>query len=102
MIADTNLQVWLETDANTRPAMIIPYVQSEKNRSIHYRLYAIKDGRSGTSRVSQSGTIRVLAKQPTAISRMSISTNKSDSCRIELILAEGGFPVGKYSFDCPK
>lgn len=102
MIADTNLQVWLETDANTRPAMLIPYVQSDKNRNMHYQLYAIKDGRSGSSRVSQSGTIQVLAKQPTAISRMSLSTNKSDSCRIELILAEGGLPLGKYSFACPQ
>ncbi|TCT10432.1 curli-like amyloid fiber formation chaperone CsgH [Paralcaligenes ureilyticus] len=102
MVADTNLQVWLETNANTTPSIVVPYVQSSEEKKIHYELHAIKKGRAGTSEVSQSGIVRVLAKMPTALSGMALSASKDDTCQIVLILAEGGVPVGNYHFDCPR
>jgi curli production protein len=102
MIADVNLRVWLETDANTRPGMVIPYVQSSENKRIQYQLYAIKQGPGGTSKVGQSGTVQVPAQKPTALSAISLNPGKNDACQIELILAEGGLPMGTYYFKCPK
>ncbi|MEO6960189.1 MAG: curli-like amyloid fiber formation chaperone CsgH [Burkholderiaceae bacterium] len=102
MIADANFHVWLETNTNTKPSIVIPYVQSSEDKRIHYRLRATKSGRSGTSDVSQSGTVNIQAKRPTALSKMSISANKSDTCQIELTLAESGATVGSYHFDCPR
>ena len=102
MIADASLHVWLQTGTETQPGIVIPYVQSSENKSIHYSLSATKKGRSGTSEVSQSGTVNVQAKKPTPLSEMSISANKSDTCQIELTLAEGATPLGAYHFDCPR
>ncbi|TAL90382.1 MAG: hypothetical protein EPN46_12245 [Candidimonas sp.] len=102
MVADAPLQVWLETNANTQPSIVVPYVQSSEEKKIHYELRAIKKGRAGTSEVSQSGIVRVLAKIPTALSGMSLNASKDDTCQIELILAEGGVRVGNYHFDCPR
>lgn len=100
MIADINLQVWLETDARTHPATLIPYVQTTENATLQYQLYAVKTGRGGTSRVGQSGTVRVPASRPTALSKMSLSTTKSDACQIEVILTRSGVKLGEYRFNC--
>lgn len=101
MNANVDLQVWLETNADTRPSIVTPYVQSAEDAHIHYRLYAIKKGKSGMSSVSQSGTVNVPAQKPTPLSRMSLSMGQTDACQIELILAKGGVPAGTYHFDCP-
>jgi hypothetical protein len=102
MIADANFHVWLEVNTTTRPSIVVPYVQSNQDKRIHYRLSATKSGRSGTSDVSQSGTVNVQAKRPTALSEMSISASKSDTCQIDLTLAERGVTLGSYHFDCPR
>jgi len=101
MNANADLQVWLETNNDTRPSIVTPYVQSSEDTNIHYRLYAIKKGKSGMSSVSQSGTVSVPARKPTALSRMSLSVGQTDACQIELILAKGGMPAGTYHFECP-
>ncbi|GAB2906564.1 hypothetical protein LSG25_01745 [Paralcaligenes sp. KSB-10] len=102
MIADANLHVWLEANTNARPGIVTPYVESSESARIHYSLSAIKDGRSGSSRISQSGTVTVPAKKPTALSQLSLGAGKHDACRIELILTKGGMPAGTYHFDCPR
>lgn len=101
MAADVNLQVWLETVPDTHPSVIIPYVQAPTNGTLQYQLNTIKQGRSGSSRISQSGGVQIHANEPTALSRFSISVGKDDQCRIELILIANGDPAGTYNFDCP-
>jgi hypothetical protein len=102
MIADANLHVWLDTHTNARPSIVIPYVESSENKRIHYRLRATKSGHSGTSEISQSGTVDVQAKNPTPLSEMSISASKNDACQIDLTLSESGVTIGTYRFDCPR
>jgi curli production protein len=102
MAADANLQVWLETVPNTRPSVIIPYVRSKESGNLHYTLNAVKQGLGGSSRIGQSGGVRIQANQPTALSRFSLNVGKHDQCRIELILVENGNPAGTYHFDCPR
>ncbi len=102
MVADFNLQVWLETVPDTHPSVVIPYVKSDKSGKLEYALQAKKEGRGGSSQVSQSGGVQVVANQGTALSRFSISVSNEDKCQIELKFAENGKPVGTYNFDCPR
>ncbi|TAL77375.1 MAG: hypothetical protein EPN76_08535 [Burkholderiaceae bacterium] len=102
MVADVPLQVWLETNANAHPSIVVPYVQSTEEKQIHYELRATNKGHAGTSEVSQSGTISIPAKTPTALSKMSLSTTQDSRCQIDLTLTESGMPANTYHFDCPR
>lgn len=100
--ADVNLQVWLDTVPGTQPRVVIPYVQSRADDSVQYQLSAVKQGRGGSSTISQSGDVRLQANKPTALTRFSLSVGKQDQCRIELILFTNGKPAGTYQFECPR
>lgn len=102
MVTSVDLQAWLETNAATHPPMVTPYVRSAESQRIHYTLEAIKSGRGGTSRITQSGNVAAQAGQPTALSEFSISTDRNDKCKIELTLTPEGAAPSHYSFDCPR
>lgn len=102
LAADVNLQVWLETVPDTHPSVVIPYVQSSSSGNLDYSLTATKKGPGNSSKVAQSGGIRVVANQPTALSHFSLSVSKEDQCQIELVLIQNGTPAGTYRFDCPR
>lgn len=102
MVADMDLQVWLETVANTRPSVVIPYVRSAEGGDLRYRLTAVRQGRDGSSLISQSGGVRLQAGAPTALTRFSLSIGNDDDCHIELLLIANGVASGTYRFDCPR
>lgn len=102
MVADMNLQVWLGTVPDAPPGLIATYVQSPEEGDLQYRLNVIKQGRSGSSTISQGGAVHVQANAPTALTRFSLSVGENDSCRIELILLADGVTSGVYKFDCPR
>jgi curli production protein len=100
--ADVNLQVWLDTVPGTQPSVVVPYVQSRVDDTVHYRLSAVRQGRGGSSAIRQSGDVRLRANKPTALTRFSLSVGRQDQCRIELILYADGKPAGAYQFECPR
>lgn len=102
MIADADIQAWLETSARTTPSIITPYVQSTVDRTLKYRLHAVREGQGGKSEISQGGTVNVVAKKPTALGRMSFTVSLNDQCLITLTLTEAGAQVGEYRFECPR
>lgn len=102
MAMDTGLQVWLDTVPGTRPSVIVPYVRSPENGTVRYQLNAVRQGRSGSSSIKQSGTVPMQADRPTALTRFSLSVGSQDQCRIELILFANGHPAGTYTFACPR
>jgi hypothetical protein len=102
MAADLNLQVWLDSGTGAQTGMIVPYVQSPDSRVIGYQLQAIKQGASGTSRITQSGTVELPADRPTALTQFSLSLGADDQCRIELLLFSQGVQAGVYRFACPR
>ncbi len=102
MIADTNLQVWLDTQAQLGQTVLIPYVKSVKDVQVDYKMSVIKTGKSGNSRIDQGGKVHANAAEPTALSRMSINLQKEDECHIELKLHNGNEELGTYNFDCPR
>jgi hypothetical protein len=102
MVADINLQAWMETNAAMHPPMVTPYLRSAESQHIHYKLQVIKMGRGGTSNVGQSGSVSAQAGAPTALSQFSISVGPQDKCRIELTLTPDGAASIRYHFDCPR
>lgn len=101
MVADTNLQVWLDSQPNAGQLIIIPYVKTAREMQLHYRLNLIQSSNSGNSRISQGGTVKVSAASATPLSRVVIAPNKDGGCKIEVTLREGEQEVGNYRFDCP-
>lgn len=100
LLADMNLQVWLETVPDARPRIIVPYVQSPAAGDLQYKLTVTRQGPSGSSNISQGGGIHIRANSPTALTRLSLSIDENDSCHIELILLSDGVASGAYQFDC--
>lgn len=101
MNADTDLQVWLETSSVAQTSIIIPHVQSDTDKTLTYRIMTTQEGTSGRSSIGQSGEVRLQADHPTALSRMAVKRNSSDSCRITLILSVPDVPERRYEFSCP-
>ena len=102
MAMDAGPQVWLDTVPGTRPGIIIPYVRSPEDGTLRYQLSAVRQGRSGTSSLQQSGSVPLRADTPTALTRFSLSVGERDQCRIELVLYANGHPAGTYTFACPR
>src|SRR5690606_18087436 len=102
MIGDAAIHVWLDSDSHTRPSIITPYVQTPEEKVLQYRVDVRRSGRSGTSSLSQGGTVKAFAKTPAALGRFSLTVAKEDECVVTLTLTDGGIKVGEYHFDCPR
>ncbi len=101
MNADTNIQVWLETAAHTPPGIIIPYVRTSQDKTLHYQVRAVRRGPAGRSMLSQGGVVEAQAGVPAALGRMSFNYGPADDCNIDLILSEHGSDDRNYHFACP-
>jgi len=102
MIADVNLQVWLDAQPRAGQTVMIPYVKSSADRRLTYRLDVTQRSVAGTSRVSQQGQVSAHARQPTALGRVALSGPSAAKCSVELRLREDGKIIGEYHFDCPR
>ncbi|WP_292931387.1 curli-like amyloid fiber formation chaperone CsgH [Noviherbaspirillum sp.] len=102
MAADANLQVWLDTQANMGQTLLVPYVKTVTDRQINFRLDVIQRGSGGTSRISQQGLVKAMAKAPTSLGRVALGVQGNSECSIELELKENGAELGVYHFDCPR
>lgn len=95
------MQVWLDTAAGP-PAMVVPYVQTDQDARLTYRMKVSKQGKSGTSRIDQSGTVVATAGTPKEMSRFAVNAQQGDKCEVEIEMLEGGQVRGRYRFDCPR
>lgn len=103
MLADMDMQVWLDTVAGTAPPIVVPYLRTDRDARLGYRMKVVKSGRSGSSRIDQSGTVSARAGTPQEISRFGIGRlQESDRCEIEIEMLEGDQVRGRYRFDCPR
>ncbi|MGB6104715.1 MAG: curli-like amyloid fiber formation chaperone CsgH [Pusillimonas sp.] len=101
MNADTDIQVWLEAFSRPPPGIIIPYVKTARDRTLRYRVLAVKDGAAGRATFSQSGIVDLRAGVPAALGRLSVNHGPRDECHIALTLSEPGANVLNYHFACP-
>ncbi len=101
MIADANLQVWLDTQVAAGQTLVVPYVKSIKDMQIGYRMEVVQRSGSSNSRISQQGRVDAAAGQPASLGRVILNVQRGGECRIELALHEGRVELGIYQFDCP-
>lgn len=99
MNVDTDLQVWLETQAQSRPGVLVPYVQSTEQTNLRYLLRTTIEHSGNHSRISQGGALDLPAH--TAVPLPGLTINQPDGqCRIELFLTEKMGAEKRYEFDC--
>lgn len=102
MIANADLQLWLDMEVYMGKTTVIPYVKSVTEKQLNYKLDVIVIGASGSSRISQGGKVNISAARPAALSRLSLELKKEDDCSIDLVLHDGDQNLGKYHFPCPR
>jgi hypothetical protein len=102
MIADADLQVWLDAQPQAQQIVMVPYVKSVKDIQMSYQVDLVQKSGAGTSRVSQKGKVNVTASQPAALGRVTVGIQKEGECRIEIALNENNTELGTYRFDCPR
>jgi hypothetical protein len=100
MVSD--MQVWIDSQVIAGQTIVVPYVKSDIDRNMRYRLDVIKKGASGLARISQGGTVLAVAEKPVSLSRTSIDVRQNDTCTLEIVLTEKGVAIGTYRFDCPR
>jgi hypothetical protein len=97
-----DMHVWLDSQVNAGLTVVVPYIKSDIDRDVRYRLDVVKKGASGFSRISQGGTVHALAEKAVSLSRTSIDVKPNDACTLEIVLSEKGAAIGTYRFDCPR
>jgi|SRR5690606_6266240 len=100
MTGDFDLKVWLDTMEN-RPAMVVPYVQSEQAQAMRYSVQVLQEGERGTTKIAQSGSVELQADVPAALSRFSVNRQPDSDCRIEVTLTDSNKHERRYVFECP-
>lgn len=104
MVADADLQVWLDTQPGAHQTVMIPYVKSARDMRINYRIELVQQSGGSTSRINQQGKVFAIAAQPTPIGSYAVGWQQGGVCRIELVLHNdaGTGDLGSYRFDCPR
>jgi outer membrane usher protein FimD/PapC len=104
MIADADLQVWLDAQPSANQTVMIPYVKSVNDIELNYRMELVQQSGGSTSRISQQGKVTAAAAQPTAVARVAVGQQRGSECRIELVLRNQANTkeLGAYRFECPR
>ncbi len=102
MIADMQMQVWLDTVGGTVPTVVVPYLKTDRDARLTYRMKVIKSGKSGYSSISQSGMVTAKAGEPKEMSRVSVGVQPGDDCRIDIEMLDGEQVRGTFKFECPR
>ncbi len=101
MIADSDIQVWLDSQPNGGQLLMVPYVKTARNMKLTYQLKLIQNRKSDHSNVRQGGTVMLHAASATPLSRIVITPITDGECRLEVTLHEGEQMLENYSFTCP-
>jgi hypothetical protein len=101
MMPNSNVQVWLDTQAVAGQMQIVPYVASKEERRVNYRIDVIRQGERGNRiQISQSGRMGVQAATPTVLSCLAVDNSPAVQCSVNVILREGVRELGVYHFEC--
>jgi hypothetical protein len=100
MMTDTDIQVWLETDARTQPVLVVPYVQSSRDTELRYIVGITSKSPSGRSNLSQGGQVTLVAGHPGTLGKMSLTVDANTTCSMRIALSQYGQPQKVYDFSC--
>ena len=101
MNADTDIQVWLETEQRTQPQIIIPYIKSPNSQLVRYTVETVRVADQGRTQLRQSGAVKLGANQAAALGRIAISRSPEDNCVVTLTLLAGHRLEKRYRISCP-
>src|SRR5690606_7799358 len=79
MDANTDLQVWLQSQSTQPPGIVVPYVLSTSDTTLRYSIGIVSTSPAGRSEIRQGGTVWVHAYTPTPLSRISITPTGASS-----------------------
>jgi hypothetical protein len=102
MIADVQMQVWLDTLPGSVPAVVVPYVRTDRDSRLAYRIQLVKAGPSGSSSIVQSGAVNAAAGTPRELSKVSVASQPGGACHIEIEMRESANERRVFRFDCPR
>jgi hypothetical protein len=100
MVADADIQVWLDAQASVGQTIVVPYVKSVKDVHVVFRMDVIQRGGGNTSRISQQGSVNAVAATPVALAHVALGTQKNGECMVELSVREGEKQAVTYHFSC--
>lgn len=99
MMSNSNVQVWLDTQAVAGQMQIVPYVASKEERRVNYRIDVIRQGERGNrTQISQSGRTEVQAATPTVLSRLAVGSSPAVQYSVNVVLRDGARELGSYHF----
>lgn len=101
MIADSDIQVWLDTQGRVQPRTIVPYVVSQQAQELRYRVRTVQEGNGGRSVIGQSGAVTLTENSPAALSRIALSQQPGARCEIEVVVTGADKKAQRFLFECP-
>jgi hypothetical protein len=102
MVVDMHPQIWLEPVPGTVPAMVVVLVLTDHEARMTYHMEVVNNGKSGFSKISQSGTVNALANAPTPLTKVAMSSQPADDCNVVVFMREGNADRGTFRFNCPR
>lgn len=101
MVADSDVQVWLDMVERVSPPVVVPYVQAEQAESLRFRVRVVQEGSGGRTVIGQAGSVQLVAGVPSALSRVALTRQPGSQCNIEIVLMRNYMKEEHFRFDCP-
>lgn len=100
MLADSDIQAWLDLATTPGMAVIAPALHSALSRNLDYTITINKTGPGGTSLIKQSGKKHVDAGATVYLSSTSLSLRDGEQCNLIMVIQEDGIVVYHNEFSC--
>src|SRR6266571_5101115 len=95
------IDLWLDWQLQSRPAIVVPYAKSRAETLVEYRIVLHKQSSAGRSRISQGGKLRLIPEVAAPLSWIAVDRQPQDSCSVEVSLSRPGQPPFVRVFECP-
>ncbi|WP_250468328.1 curli-like amyloid fiber formation chaperone CsgH [Caballeronia sp. GAFFF2] len=100
MIAFSDVAVSFDVTSANGSIRVVPYVVSVYDTGLDYDMHVLKSGASGTSNVSQSGSLHLRGGESRAVSTLAVSSAKGEACKVSITLMQAGRVIRTVSTDC--
>lgn len=101
MTDGAGIDLWLDWQMQSRPAVVVPYARAKTETAVRYRILLKRKGASGVSQIAQGGNAVLRPDAASPLTRMAVTRSPQDECSVEVSLEAGGRPAASKVFDCP-
>lgn len=95
------IDLWLDWQMQSQPAIVVPYARATVEMPVRYRVALKRKGASGVSQIVQGGNATLKPHAASALTRIAVSRSPQDECSVEVSLEAGGRTAASKTFDCP-